>query len=662
MKILRVNSLSGIKNQMYSTEQYVDPNKEHKIINGFFDINSLFWSEMFKPEHVSKILSQAKIRFSSEDSPKVVAVLTKPKEFFETYVEALKATQTPVSNQVLFQSLETLEIICYLYSKLYTTPFSLSIASGFIHSKFSAKDLSDMCLLPLYNPYLHFIESKVIPSILEYNPKILIITGKPNIASFAIAKLIKEKLSDVFICASENESDYYSMRKIKKYLSKNTAFFSVYHCAILGNSETIIPQIEQVFAINDLTHMSSINNIIYSLDNGVNITQTPEIFYQTIDNTKEIHTPNSVINVKAFANNHCYWNKCTFCGINAKYFINDNLHWDINTAIKNIESLYINGVEKIWFLDEAIPVEVIANIAKQLISKSINITWHIRTRLDPQYTKREFVKMLKTSGLKHILFGFESASPRILELMNKYDFSFNYIEVAEKVVKTFEQEEINVHFSAIIGIPGETKKERQETIRFLTYMKKTYSNFSYNVNSFYLDIGSPMYKRWASFDISSLSFPCSPRYFLDNQLDWNSYTTPNKQNEVQKELENLMFQQYSWYPKGALITPSLFYSFWEYSRYCLYETSYNYTPSRVTETKKKASLSRFISFSQINSDEWLLYNLKNHQYVMGGSVLKDLANNTDTDFSKILQNFDGNYKKLVEDLISNLTRMDFFDC
>ena len=171
-----------------------------------------------------------------------------------------------------------------------------------------------------------------------------------------------------------------------------------------------------------------------------------------------------------------------------------------------------------------------------------------------------------------------------------------------------------------------------------------------------------MYKRWTSFDISSLSFPCSPRYFLDNQLDWNSYTTPNKQNEVQNDLENIMLQQFSWYPKGALITPSLFYSFWEYSRYCLYETPYNYTPARVKESTNKASLSRFISFSQINSDEWLLYNLKNHQFVMGGSILKDLANNTDTDFSKILQNYDGNYKKIVEDLISNLTRMDFFDC
>ncbi len=186
MKTLIVNSLCGIKNQMYSSEQYVDSSRKHKITNGFFDINSLFWSEMFSPDHVKEIIYQAQKRLVNDNSPKTLAVINNPEQFYTTYLEALKSLHIPSSEQVLFQSLETLEIICCLFSKMYSKPFKLSIANGYIHSKFSAKDLLDMCLLQFCNPYLQFIETKVIPQIINYSPQILVLSGKPNIASFAM--------------------------------------------------------------------------------------------------------------------------------------------------------------------------------------------------------------------------------------------------------------------------------------------------------------------------------------------------------------------------------------------------------------------------------------------------------------------------------------------
>lgn len=662
MKTLMVNSLCGIKNQMYSSEQYVDSSRKHKITNGFFDINSLFWSEMFSPDNVKELICQAQKRLVNDTSPKTLAVINNPEQFYTTYLEALESLYIPSSKQILFQSLETLEIICSLFSKIYFKPFKLSIASGYVHSEFSSKDLLDMCLLPFCNPYLQFIKTKVIPQIINYSPQILVLTGKPNIASFAIAKIIKEKIPDIFICSADNESDYFSLRKIQKFLSKNTTFFSTYNCVIFGDTETSLLQIKQALS-QKVVDLNVVPDIMFSLDGGNTIKQTSNnVNLQSNNKINFVNSNLNVINLKLFPHNHCYWNKCSFCGINSKYTLSNNNSWDVDSAIKTLEKLHKNGAEKFWFLDEAIPVEVLYELSTQLIARKININWHVRTRIEPQYTDKNFINVLKKSGLKHILFGFESAAERILEVMKKYSFDFDYLEISEKIVSFFNEEGIKVHFSAILGVPTETQKEMHETSMFLKYLYNNYPNFSYNVNSFYLDIGSEMYKRWEDYGVSSLSFPCSPKYFLDNHINWNSFSTNYKLDFIEKEQKELMLQQYPWYPKGTLVGPNTFFSFWEYSRYSLHElfNSKNNESNKIKN--KKVKLSPFVSFLQYNSDQWLLYNLKNHHYVIGGEVLNEIASAVDEtiDLSNILKKHTKPHKDHIQSLLLQLTRMEFF--
>jgi len=664
VRILKLNALCGVKNQMYSADQYVIANnKIAHICNGFFDINSLFWSCIFDAEQVKKLLSVSKIRLKEDRSPKVLAALQKPELFLETYKEAIKALEVPVPEQILFQSLETLEIICYLHSKVYSNPFVLSISQGYIHSKFSALDLLDVCLLPFCNPYLSFIESKIIPEITEYHPDILLLMGKPNIASFAIGKIMRERNPKVFIVAAEYESDYYSLKKIKNLLAFNSAFFSVYHCVLINDTPNTVEAIKLILQEKNAANMSSIPGIIYSLDNGNTIFQTEECPEQPLPQAISYVRKGAVLNIKAFPQNHCYWNQCTFCGINSKYGSRKTQKWDVGSFIARLKTLYASGIRKIWLLDEAIPVSALRNFAEQLLSADMQIIWHTRTRIETQFIEEELVKLLKQSGLRHILFGFESASERILRLANKTTPNFRYLETAEKIVRAFTVHGIAVHFSAILGFPSETSEERRETQSFLKYMLKTYQGFSYNVNAFYLDVGSEMYRRWESFDISSLSFPCAPRYFLENYLDWNSAVSPNKFTKIQKEQESLMAEQYPWYPKGALLSPSAFFAFWEYSRYCL-QTEY-FTANAFAappSMNRPIKLSPMVCFDQIDVNLWQLYHLQNHHYVVGGSILRDLVNadNMGISFNKMISRYDSPYRQRAESLIQELSRMDFF--
>lgn len=665
MRILKLNALCGVKNQMYCTDQYVDADRVPNIRDGFFDINSLFWSKILAPQRVREILSLAMKRLEGDFSPKVRAVLQMPETFFETYIEAMKALETPVTDQVLFQSLETLEIICYLYSKIYSKPFILTLSEGYVHSKFSALDLLNVCLLPFCNPYLPFVEDEIIPRIVDYQPDILLLTGKPNIASFAIAKIIRERLPNSFIVATEHESDYYSLKKIKHLLISNTALFSVYHCVVLNDTTETLECIKQAFSKGPDADLSSIPGIIYSTDNGNTIFYTADNPKQSSPDTLPCidENGNNVLNIRAFPQNCCYWNKCTFCGINSKFGSRENKTWDVDSFITKIKTLYAAGVKKVWLLDEAIPVSVIRNLAEQILSNDIHIIWHMRTRIEPCFAEDTIAKLLWQAGLRHILFGFESASDRILRLAQKMDGNFNYLEVAENIVHNFTTNKIAVHFSAILGFPTETKQERQETCDFLKYITNTYVGFTYNVNTFYLDVGSEMYNRWECFDISSLSYPCAPKYFLENHLDWNSAITPDKFVTVHKEQEQVMEQQYPWFPKGTLLTPSVFYSFWEYSRYCLKDESLaEEISTNSVSMDQPIILSPMISFSQIDSDLWQLYHLLNHHYVVGGSILYDLvnANEKKATFNELIQKYELPYRQKAETLVMHLARMNFF--
>ena len=246
--------------------------------------------------------------------------------------------------------------------------------------------------------------------------------------------------------------------------------------------------------------------------------------------------------------------------------------------------------------------------------------------------------------------------------MNKNTGTFNYLEIAENIVKNFNAEGIKVHFSAILGYPTETTEERHETLDFLYYLYHTYPLFSYNLNLFYLDIGSKMYHRWADFNILSLSFPCTPKYYLGNHLDWINAISPEQTDIIYRELEDNMRFQYKWYPKGSLIEPSKFYSFWEYSRYVLYTNNICHKNEFIIDCNQPINLSPYISHCQLKNDSWLFYHLLNHHYVIGGSILLDLINASDNkeSFRTFIKKYHDVYRNKAESLILQLARKEFF--
>src|SRR5271166_5485733 len=77
---------------------------------------------------------------------------------------------------------------------------------------------------------------------------------------------------------------------------------------------------------------------------------------------------------------------------------------------------------------------------------------------------RELLKTMKESGLRLLVFGYETGNQRILHNIKKG----MRVDIARRFSKDCHELGIVIHGTFILGLPGETKETIEETIKFAT--------------------------------------------------------------------------------------------------------------------------------------------------------------------------------------------------
>lgn len=662
LKELTVNQIGGLFNQLYNLdEKLIDTDIE----NDFLNINSIFWSKILNLNHLKNMVYELQNR-NSIYSTKINAVKSNPEIFYETFNEAINNINSQTLDaQTEFSYLETLQIICHMHTYLYTSPFELTIYEGFKHNQFSSKELKNNCLLKYSNPYYEFIKDTIIPKINCKELDVLWIKGRPNISGFCLASLIKQINPNILVVSIANNSEFFSFSKITSLLKDNHPLFSVFDCIVLNDSNDTYNQLRE--HLDSDKNIYDVDNIIYTPDKGNKIIPTKRSSQNSnsfcIDNNKSII--NHVINLKLFPNNQCYWNKCSFCAINKKYTCENN-NWNLDSTLLKLKKMFEIGVDKFWVLDEAIPIDTLSDICNYISENNLNFHWHARTRIEKEILNNNLPQRLYDSGLKHILFGFESASSRILKLMNKTNLIDNYLELSEEIVKTFNNVNIHVHFPVLIGFPTESQSERDKTLKFVNYLQKKYPYFSYNINILNLDVASIMYKHWSNYNISSLKYPCEPRYFIGNGVSWQCDNNSISIKELELQAIKSMKSQFSWYPNDSLVDIISFYSMWEYSRSQL---SCSLNEENSFDCINDLPLENALCFTpkstifKDSDDLYCLYNFKNHQCIRGGKLIYDIYQHIREDLSikECLNKYDNSFHHSIYQFITDLIKFGFLE-
>jgi len=158
----------------------------------------------------------------------------------------------------------------------------------------------------------------------------------------------------------------------------------------------------------------------------------------------------------------CYWGKCTFCA----HYYNNKKHFFIRKVDDLIEEIkfYIKtyNVNTLCFVDSALPPKYLDEFATKIIEQKIKIYFMMQNRFVDDFDE-VLLKKLHKAGLIHCFWGLESASPKILEKMNK---GIN-INTAQKILETAHSVGILNGIYWMYNFPEETIDDFNLTYNFI---------------------------------------------------------------------------------------------------------------------------------------------------------------------------------------------------
>ena len=413
------------------------------------------------------------------------------------------------------------------------------------------------------------------------------------------------------------------MNKIDDLLLENHSLFNIVDCIVLDDSLSTCKNIERIVCVENGS-IEKCSNIIFinRSKNKIIKTKSKKIiytFHECINrredgknSTQNYLSPSVVANLKLNPNTSCFWNRCTFCGINKKYkYISNHESIGLEKKIEYIQELISKGVKFFWFEDEAISPDYLDAFATLIIQNGLQFKWQARSRIDVAFTV-ELADKLFLAGLREIRFGLESACPRILSLMNKFPPEIT-LDTIENVVKMFTTAGIHVHFPMIVGYPTETSEERVETYLFLLMLREKYKAVTFNINILMLDIASDLYKNRIKYGICAIYFPCPQNQYLGNMVEFECDEKMESRMSIDfKRNECMRESLYPWMPSEALIKPNIFYRLSETIRNTLIWSCHLYRDisQKCANSYKKSGL---LSIWREKDSFYLIYNWSTHR-------------------------------------------------
>ena len=216
--------------------------------------------------------------------------------------------------------------------------------------------------------------------------------------------------------------------------------------------------------------------------------------------------------------------KCSFCKESNSSFLEIAKPKMVVNNIKNlVETLHIDNF---YFLNSTLNIndKFFHDFCEELLSRNISIKWSDCVR--PDSFDINSAKIAKRSGALRLVFGFESGSRNIQNMIDK---KLDLSQLA-KAIKASHDVGIWTALEVIVGFPNETWKDLDNTINFLTNCKQWIDEIW--VNTFFLDIRSKMFNNPNKYGIDDVidqrklpalnpfEIPYPPILFHDNRYDF----------------------------------------------------------------------------------------------------------------------------------------------
>lgn len=187
--------------------------------------------------------------------------------------------------------------------------------------------------------------------------------------------------------------------------------------------------------------------------------------------------------------------QCSFCS--------ETIQWGeyrkkpMNIFAEQVVDLAKRYKNNSFFMGDSLMNPYITPFATKLLEMNASILYDGYLRADKPVTHQNFVKLWADSGCYRVRLGIESAAARVLDSMDKMTTP----KVISDVLKTLANEGIRTTTYWIVGFPGETEEDFQETCDFIS----EHHRFIYELEAHpyyyypYGQIGSRLYQCYSLY-------------------------------------------------------------------------------------------------------------------------------------------------------------------
>ena len=157
----------------------------------------------------------------------------------------------------------------------------------------------------------------------------------------------------------------------------------------------------------------------------------------------------------------CYYGKCTFCSLSFR----DNFR--LREPARVVEDMQVihrqTGARMFLLWDSLAPPKTLRAVAREIKSRNLGFYFFGETKFEKTYLNREFVREMGEGGCRFLQFGMESASERILDLIDKG----NKTEEIDRMLDHLAEAGIQTSLTWFIGFPTETEEEARRSFDFI---------------------------------------------------------------------------------------------------------------------------------------------------------------------------------------------------
>lgn len=362
---------------------------------------------------------------------------------------------------------------------------------------------------PRHNMFLDLYQQIIVDDIVREAPDIvgISIPSMPQmLAAMTLAYLVKEHAPSCHVTVG---GPHISM--LREQIAQTPALFSLIDSAVVFDGE--VPLLRLAEALDGDGNLDTVPNLIYragELKPGRPI-QTGQIRVTQRKEPEKIQNlplpdfdglpldrylaPQLVLPLMTARG--CYFGKCAFCNVGygeAETFSQLRAE-HLADQMQAVYERY--GARHIFFADEAVTPRNLKSLSTILKERQLPLHWGGCARFEKVLDKT-LLQHMSEGGCRMILFGLESASQPIIDLMVKG----TELEHMSRILGDSAEAGIWNHTFFFFGFPGETIDDAQQTVNFL-YGHKPYIH-SAALGTFLMERHSPAHRFPKSFRVKRI--------------------------------------------------------------------------------------------------------------------------------------------------------------